>query len=470
MRLEEKLKAIASAIRSKTKKEEKLGLDDMRNGIDEVYEVGYNAGHTDGYIEGYDVGVLGSYNFDATSVIKRDVSEFNNETLEQIGAYAFAGCNNLTTVSLPRTTHVMAHAFDCSNSEIVYDNYDGYDTEIVNPSSTLESLYLPNLTTVGDFAFYCCFNLKQLDLPLLKEIGKKAFGCCGVSSVYMPLAESIGDYAFVGIYKKWGYSEDEEMYRAIHYATNTLQSVNFPKAVSVGKEAFAYNKALTDVSLPVATIIGELAFGSCEGLTSITLPVAKTLGNNAFNNCTNLKNASLPLVEKGGYGAFMMCEKLESVYLPKLVELGSSAFYYCSSLTSIDIPEVKSIGSYAFYECLKIKEMKCPKLEQVDNYSFRDCGIEKVDFTNLKTIRDYGFYYCSSLKALILRGETVVKLSSTGAFNGTKIKNGSGYIYVPRSLLSSYKSATNWSTFSSQFRALEDYTADGTITGILNIS
>jgi hypothetical protein len=38
-----------------------------------------------------------------------------------------------------------------------------------------------------------------------------------------------------------------------------------------------------------------------------------------------------------------------------------------------------------------------------------------------------------------------------------------GYIYVPKALLSDedetmdYRRATNWSTFASQFRAIEDY-------------
>ena len=57
-------------------------------------------------------------------------------------------------------------------------------------------------------------------------------------------------------------------------------------------------------------------------------------------------------------------------------------------------------------------------------------------------------------------------LSSTNAFSGTPIALGTtGYIYVPRDLIASYEAATNWSTFAGRYRALEDYTVDGTITG-----
>jgi hypothetical protein len=52
----------------------------------------------------------------------------------------------------------------------------------------------------------------------------------------------------------------------------------------------------------------------------------------------------------------------------------------------------------------------------------------------------------------------------------TRIEKGTGYIYVPADLVDSYKAATNWSTFAAQFRALEDYTVDGTITGELDIT
>ena len=59
-------------------------------------------------------------------------------------------------------------------------------------------------------------------------------------------------------------------------------------------------------------------------------------------------------------------------------------------------------------------------------------------------------------------------LSNTNAFSSTPIASGTGYIYVPRALVDSYKAASKWSTYANQFRALEDYTVDGTTTGALD--
>ena len=75
-----------------------------------------------------------------------------------------------------------------------------------------------------------------------------------------------------------------------------------------------------------------------------------------------------------------------------------------------------------------------------------------------------------ALIALILRSETMATLAGTNALSSTPIASGTGYIYVPSALIEDYKVATNWSTYADQFRALEDYTVDGTITGELDES
>ena len=105
--------------------------------------------------------------------------------------------------------------------------------------------------------------------------------------------------------------------------------------------------------------------------------------------------------------------------------IGNNAFSYCSNLTTADFPAVTNIDMNAFRSC-------------------------------------------SKLTALILRSEMMVNLNLTTALSSTPIASGTGYIYVPRALVDSYKAATNWSTYANQFRALEDYTVDGTTTGELD--
>ena len=98
-------------------------------------------------------------------------------------------------------------------------------------------------------------------------------------------------------------------------------------------------------------------------------------------------------------------------------------------------------------------------------------------------IAESAYSACRSLKALVLSNtDAVVTLANTNAFSGCYHILGTkdsaynpsglkdGYFYVPAALIEDYKVATNWSTYATQFRALEDYTVDGTVTGELDES
>lgn len=113
-----------------------------------------------------------------------------------------------------------------------------------------------------------------------------------------------------------------------------------------------------------------------------------------------------------------------------------------------------------------------PKIKIIGDYAFRNCSsLTSADFPAATSIGNSAFNNCSALTALILRNSTMCTLSNKNAFTGcTKITGTGGYIYVPSSLINTYKTATNWVTYASKFRALEDYTVDGTTTGALDES
>lgn len=187
-------------------------------------------------------------------------------------------------------------------------------------------------------------------------------------------------------------------------------------AASVGARAFYYCPKLTTVDLPKATSIGEYAFYFCDPLKTVNIPSATSIGSNAFNNCSLMTTINMPKVATVGTYAFNYCSALKSVDLPSATVVDTRAFVYCSELTTVDLASPVTINSYAFENC-------------------------------------------SKLKTLLLRSETVATLGATNAFSNTAISKGTGYIYVPRALVDTYKSAANWSTYANQFRAIEDYVA-----------
>ena len=139
------------------------------------------------------------------------------------------------------------------------------------------------------------------------------------------------------------------------------------------------------------------------------------------------------------------------------------------SITEISSSSATSIGSYAFYSCSSLTTVDFPVATSIGTSAFQNCSsLTTANFPVATSIRTSAFQYCRSLKSLLLRNNKVCTLSNTNTFNSTPISSGTGYIYVPSELIEQYKTANNWSTYASRFRALEDYTVDGTITGELD--
>ena len=145
-----------------------------------------------------------------------------------------------------------------------------------------------------------------------------------------------------------------------------------------------------------------------------------------------IENISLPVCESVGTYAFQHCSKLTSANLPKCISVGYGAFYYCTALTSIDLPVCESIDGGAFEYC---------------------SALTSIDLPKCTTVGDFAFNSCSKLTSVILRSTNQAKLDSTNAFNNCSALTG---IYVPDSLVSQYKAATNWSIYAAKIKPLSE--------------
>lgn len=162
----------------------------------------------------------------------------------------------------------------------------------------------------------------------------------------------------------------------------------------------------------------------------------------------------------------------------KVKRVGRYAFYNNNKITKADFPKANVIEEYAFGGCTSLSDItatgsvnnnafyRCSKLEKISVYGssigssvFSFCTSLKSAYFRLSSqVGSYAFQQCSKLNMLVLRRPMMTcTLSSTNAFTGTPIAQGTGYIYVPRALIETYKAATNWVTYANQFRAIEDY-------------
>lgn len=96
------------------------------------------------------------------------------------------------------------------------------------------------------------------------------------------------------------------------------------------------------------------------------------------------------------------------------------------TLTELEEDGVTSLPSYALH---------------------KNTHIETLKFPNVTSISGDAFNGCSALKHLVLGSSTKCTLSSTSAFTGTPISLTKGAIYVPKDLVSTYRSDSTWKNF-----------------------
>lgn len=218
--------------------------------------------------------------------------------------------------------------------------------------------------------------------------------------------------------------------------------------------------AFANVNVPSAG--GDDGTGAAvveRSATEYTNNSITAIASNVFRNHSTLTKLHCPNVTSIGEYGLHSCSELSDHDLRSVKTLGAYAMYGCTKIGSLNLPELESTSSTALSNIKQTSMMNFPKLNSVGTSTFSNSsGIEKIDIGGpVQKIGNSVFYGCSNLAALILRSETFIINTSTNSFNNSMIAKGTGYIYVPRALVDTYKAATNWSTYAAQIRAIEDY-------------
>lgn len=217
-------------------------------------------------INGTPVTTIGNAAFRDSSVTSVTIPA----SVTEIGANAFAGCTNLTSVN---------YAGDWSNLTIQSGNPAVQD-------AANEQLF--------DFEFI----LNNTAVTVTRYKGTAAD--VTIPSHYKGKPVTMIDHA------------------AFH--DSAVTSVTIPDSVtSIPDDAFAFCSQLTNISIPNSvTFIGFAAFNSCTSLKSITLPSSlSTIQSSAFYNCGNLETIRIPVsVTFIGNYAFAGCPSSMTVTYP----------------------------------------------------------------------------------------------------------------------------------------------------------
>jgi len=286
-----------------------------------------------------------------------------------------------------------------------------------NPDSTVEtgkkyivSIILPDVATsietgtYSDATFKNFTNLKSISGANIITIGDYSFRYDVVSansqrnlqSLDFPKATTIGEGAF---------------------SETNLGSINFPQVTTIGKAAFQ-GCYLKDANFPAVQTISEDAFSRCSSLENISFPASAELGlssgnySNPFTNCNKITfnlsgTGSLSVIENGKAlvrnGTILLAYPSASgnITMNNITALDGKVFYQCLNLDSINFPQVTSIGSNTFYQCSNLQDVNFPLVTSIGSGAFTSCSrLQSASFPIVTTIDSWAFSSCSNLLSL----------------------------------------------------------------------
>ncbi len=357
-------------------------------------------------------------------------------TILTIGSNAFAGCDNVHTLSVPF---------------LGGQRGSGEGLSYFFSGSSLLQVFVTDDTAIGSNAFANCAGLKKIALQgnKLETIGNKAFyKCTGLVDLELPEGlTSLGSYACA---------------ECISLTTLTL-----PEGLkTVDRYAFQNCTGLEEVTIPKSvTGMGEAAFQGCINLTALTMPfIGSQRGNNeegrssvfgyAFGEAGD-DETTVRICQywNGSNGTWVRIPKsLRTVNITDETVIPHGAFYDCDMLTTITLSDtVTKFGNYAFYNCSGLTGLVIPPgVTDIPYQCFYNCKSFPEDYTvpdTVKTIGSYAYRGCTSFKTLMVpesvttieeaafancNNLTAITLPFIGRYRGNNEEGGAsvfGYIF-----------------------------------------
>ena len=381
--------------------------------------------------------------------------------VKKIGKYAFAGCDNLASITVASDNLTYRAEGNCiiekksdtiiagCNASVIPAHPPAKDS--LSPRqiksiaagafyrcSRLQTADIPEgVTEIGDYAFSYCAALASVTLPLsLKKIGMHAFSRCrSLKVLYIPkTVETIGEYAFAdcpSLALACGAKSRPDGWDAVGFSGGVMWGVPHPdKKIAAEQSGLVIKDGVLDlytgdggdVTIPdgVTKIAGRNvnrldynapkgAFHNCTTLTAVAIPAGVTeIGDYAFCNCSALGKASIPdsATAIGKY-AFNNCGNLAGLTLPRdLTSIGARAFDGCTTISSLAVPAgVTEIGEGAFYCCNALETVSLPAgIAVAEESLFEHCvSLKKITLpAGIAEIKQRAFKDCGSLAEIVI--------------------------------------------------------------------
>ena len=360
------------------------------------------------------------------------VLDISNNGVFDVYSYASANVNVPTTGFDEREVTEGVYGIVNLNNSASYVKNNVFDN-----NSYIQTVNLPDCYEVKNGAFMACSSLSQVNLPMCIRIGSAAFrSCSSLSQVNLPMVKNIGQSVFNNCSALSSLTLCTDVYWTIPFGTRTYGGtpiVNESSSASIYVRSDTYSLWISSqlwssisskfVSVPVSGPALSFSNGLLSGTT-------KAIASDFTSYLS------------------VTASDITGVLLPECRYIGNQAFQDCSSLTQVSLPECRYIGDEAFWGC-NLSDISLPLCEYIGNSALLACSFTQVNLPMCSYIGSNAFWDCVYLSSITIGYSGVCSLSYEG-FMYTPITDGTGSIYVPASLVDAYKSAPNWSQFSSQ--------------------
>lgn len=431
-------------------------------------------------------------------------SLFIHNSVTYIGAKAFDGCQNLSSMTIGDglvDIHESAFA-NCSKLNNFYlpEGLKTIGKEAFSNCTTLESITFPStMESIGTMAFFQCESLKDVYLPNkyidAVNTGSDAWGAFDsnaegrklhINSLYVQSYEENEHWsAYLADFNVFesGSCGEGVVYTMKSNGTDANGNTTYTLSISNNADGSGVissspweTKASKITKLIICegiTTISDNAFSSMNNLTELILPDSLTdIGDYAFNGCSSLTyialNGGLKTI---GAHAFSGCSALKIIIIPNTVTtVGDRAFNGCSAAYTAVIGEgVTSLGDYIFDGCnnLKAAYLLAPESPIVGDYMLPQNGqacfmIPDENWSVYDTNSDWTQY--SALNQLIQYnndsfkcGNNAYYILATNEGGLDLIIYGEGHIYDTQ-----YKDGAYWKSRADKIVSLN--IMDGIIT------
>ena len=307
-------------------------------------------------------------------------------TLKGFGDRVFKNCTALESIVIPDSVDRISESMFYGCSRLKSVGFSPSMVYIMNGAfekSGLEFVALPKtVTSIYDFAFADCENLKQVYIPeAVVKNETYAFVGCTNATIYCAAASQPETWKDMwnedGSTVVWGHSVPADSTLELKFATKSDGTAAVTECLSESSSVEVPIMVMVDSSDYFVTSITGQPFFNCRNLSSINVDSENKIFASVDGVLYNKEKTKLIVCPPKKTGtvtipntvtsietmAFTGCEDLQSVEIPNSVtEIGGWAFSGCAGLESISIPNsVTSIGDAAFRRCLGLTEITIPK-------------------------------------------------------------------------------------------------------------